>query len=131
MWIVASVQSIEIAGSRNNCSQMFFKKSVPKTFSNFTGKNLCWSLFSIKLQDFRSSHLFSQNISGGCFCACRFANTFLEQFFLSNYNQGQNIWNNCFVKIFLKLRHSCKFLAVSLNKPFQSFLNFASGLHLY
>ena len=29
---------------------MFYKKAVLKNFSIFTGKHLCWSLFSIKLQ---------------------------------------------------------------------------------
>ena len=31
-------------------SEVFFKKVVLKKFVNFTGKNLCWSLFLIKLQ---------------------------------------------------------------------------------
>ena len=34
-------------GSR---SQMFFKIGVPKNFANFTGKQLYWSFFLIKLQ---------------------------------------------------------------------------------
>ena len=28
-----------------NCSQMFFKIGVLKSFASFTGKHLCWSLF--------------------------------------------------------------------------------------
>ena len=31
--------------SRNSSSQMIFKIGVLKTFVNFTGKHLCWSLF--------------------------------------------------------------------------------------
>ena len=67
---------------------MFFKTGVLKNFPNFTGKNMSWSLFITKLQDFRpanllkrdsntdvllqklgnfSEHLFLQNTSGG-FC---------------------------------------------------------------
>ena len=34
--------------------QMFFKIDVLKNFAIFTGKYLCWSLFLIKLQTFRS-----------------------------------------------------------------------------
>ena len=30
---------------------MFFEKAVLKSFQNFTGKHLCWSLFLISLQD--------------------------------------------------------------------------------
>ena len=32
---------------------MFFKIGILKKFENFTEKHLCWSLFLIKLQDFR------------------------------------------------------------------------------
>ena len=35
---------------RSSCSQIFFKIGVLKKFAIFTGKHLCWSLFSIKLQ---------------------------------------------------------------------------------
>ena len=42
----------------SSCSQMFFKIGLFKNFANFTGKHLCWSLFLIKLQAFRSSNLF-------------------------------------------------------------------------
>ena len=33
-----------------SCSQMFFKTEVFKKFAIFTGKHLCWSLLSTKLQ---------------------------------------------------------------------------------
>ena len=32
------------------CLQMFFKTVSIKSFAIFTGKNLCWGLFLIKLQ---------------------------------------------------------------------------------
>ena len=35
---------------RSSCSQIFLKIGVLKKFAIFTGKHLCWSLFSIKLQ---------------------------------------------------------------------------------
>ena len=39
---------------RSSRSQMFFKIVVLEHFSIFTGKRLCWSLFLLKLRDFRS-----------------------------------------------------------------------------
>ena len=35
---------------QNSRSQMYCKLGVLKNFANFTGKHLCWSHFSIKLQ---------------------------------------------------------------------------------
>ena len=40
--------------NRSNRLHMFFKIGVVKNFAEFTGKDLCWSLFLIKLQAFRS-----------------------------------------------------------------------------
>ena len=39
--------------SRSSHSQMFFKIGLRKNFTNFTGKDLCWSLFLITLQTLR------------------------------------------------------------------------------
>ena len=36
--------------SRSSLLQMFFKIDVLRSFTNFTGKHLCWSLFSKNLQ---------------------------------------------------------------------------------
>ena len=36
----------------SSCSLIFFKIGVLKNFAMFTGKHLCWSLFSLKLQVF-------------------------------------------------------------------------------
>ena len=36
---------------------MFYKKGVLKNLANFIGKHLCWSLFLIKLQSWRSGIL--------------------------------------------------------------------------
>ena len=35
---------------RSSCSKMFLKRGVLKNFAILTGKELCWSLFLIKLQ---------------------------------------------------------------------------------
>ena len=75
--------------SRSSRLQMFFKIGVLKSFSNFTGKHLCWSLFlkncrlkncsfitkrlqhrcfPVKFANFFKERIFLQNISGDCFC---------------------------------------------------------------
>ena len=43
----ATDKSVKYRSSR---LQMFFKIAPLKDFAIFTGKHLCWSLFSIKLQ---------------------------------------------------------------------------------
>ena len=55
-------------GKRSNSrSQMFSKTGVLKNFAIFTGKNLCWSLFLIKFQDWRPTFLFKKRLEGRCF----------------------------------------------------------------
>ena len=76
-------------------SQTFFKIGVLKNVANFTGRDLCWSLFLIKLQALkkRLQHrcfppkfakflrtLFLQNTSGGCFWQMFFKIGALENF---------------------------------------------------
>ena len=51
----------------NSRSQMFFKIDVLKNFGNFTGKQLCWSLFLIKLQSWRPETLFKRDSNTGVF----------------------------------------------------------------
>ena len=48
---------------RSSHSQMFFKIDVLKNFANFTGKHLCWSLFSIQLQALRSAPLLKRDFN--------------------------------------------------------------------
>ena len=50
---------------RNSLWQVFFK-TVLKGFANFTGKHLCWSLFSIKLQACRPA-TFEKRFQHRCF----------------------------------------------------------------
>ena len=58
---------------------MFLKIDVLKNFAIFTGKQLRWSLYLIKLQAFKCfpvniakslTAVFLQSTSGGCFCRC-------------------------------------------------------------
>ena len=46
---------------KSNRFKMFFKIGVFKNFTIFTGKDLCWSLFLIKLLDFRPGTLFKRD----------------------------------------------------------------------
>ena len=44
---------IHVGIRSNSRSRMFFKTGVLKNFAISTGEHLCWSLFLIKLQDWR------------------------------------------------------------------------------
>ena len=46
---------------------MFFKIGVFKNFANFTGTNLCWSLFLIKLQALGPPFLSKRDSNKGVF----------------------------------------------------------------
>ena len=46
---------------RSSRSQMFLKIGVFKNFTIFTGTQLCWSLFLIKLLGFRPATLFKRD----------------------------------------------------------------------
>ena len=53
--------------NRSSRSQLFFKISVPKNLSKFTGKHLCRSLFSDKVSDLRPATLLKRVSVTGCF----------------------------------------------------------------
>ena len=57
------------------------KKGVFKSFANFTGKYLWWSLFLIKVQAFRAETLLKRdsNAFGSCEIREIFKNTYFEQ----------------------------------------------------
>ena len=50
---------------RNVSSQIFFKIGVLKKFANFTGKQLCWRLFLVKLQGWRPATLLRRDSNKG------------------------------------------------------------------
>ena len=66
-----------IRGSR---SQMFSKIGALKKFAIFTGKRLCWSLFLIKLLDFRPGNLFKRDSQASVFL-CAHCENFKYTFF--------------------------------------------------
>ena len=51
--------------NRSSRSQMFFKIGILKNFSIITGKHLCWNLFLIKLQIWRSAALLKRDSNIG------------------------------------------------------------------
>ena len=57
----------------------FFKTGVLKSFANFTGKHLCWSLFLIKVAGLRSVTLLKRD-SNTCF-PVKFAKILRTHFF--------------------------------------------------
>ena len=62
-----SVEDIRLSFVRSSRFLMFFKRDVLKSFTNFAGKDLCWSLFLIKLQTFRPATLLKKDSSTGVF----------------------------------------------------------------
>ena len=52
---------------RSNRLEMFFKIGVLMDFVIYAGKHLCWSIFLIKLQAFRSATLLNRDSNIGVF----------------------------------------------------------------
>ena len=50
---------------RSSLSQIFLKIGVLESFTNFTGKRLCWSLFLIKLQVWKHNNLLRRDSNTG------------------------------------------------------------------
>ena len=47
--------------------EVFIKEAVLKNFAVLTGKQLCWSIFVIKLQAVRSANFFKKRPQHRCF----------------------------------------------------------------
>ena len=56
-----SYQNCSIGKCRSSRPQTFFETSVLKKFAILIGKHLCWGLFLIKLQTFRSAALLKRD----------------------------------------------------------------------
>ena len=69
--------------NRSSCYQMFFKVDVLKIFGTFTRKYLCWSLFLIKLQAWRT--IIKKKLQHRCF-PVKFAK-FIKTPFLTEHLQ--------------------------------------------
>ena len=89
---------------RSSHRRCFIKKAVLKHFAIFTWKHLCWSLFLIKLQPFRSATLLKETPTQLFSCDyCEiFKNTYFEEHLgraASVYSKGLLKYKNCVKKI--------------------------------
>ena len=66
---------------RSICWLTFFKIDVLKNFTNFTGKQLCWSLILVKLQTWFAVTLLKRDFNTGI-------SIFKNTFFLQNTSSG-------------------------------------------
>ena len=83
-------------------SEMSCKKGVPKNFTKFTGKHLCWSLFLIKLQAVRLVQLIKKRLQIKGFPVSfgkNFKNTFLREYHRWLLLKGLDKWKQ---KLFLQ-----------------------------
>ena len=62
-----SSYSVQIQEKRTRNNSVFGHLSRSESFAMFTGKHLCWSLFSIKLQVWRGEILFEKDSNTGVF----------------------------------------------------------------
>ena len=53
--------------NKNQPTELFYKNAALKNFSIFAEKHLCWGLFLIKLQVFRSATLLKRDSNTGVF----------------------------------------------------------------
>ena len=107
--IAVSLALIGLRSSHLSCS---IEKTVLKNFAIFTGKHLCWSLFLIKLQDFRPATLLERDSNTDVFLfSCEYCKDFKYllrktftsgcfwrlQTFLQSYRKPN--WNVVWIKI--------------------------------
>ena len=61
------ILTVRSRNCRSSCSKIFIKISVLKYFAIFTGKHLCWSPFSRKLQVLNPANLLKGDSNTGVF----------------------------------------------------------------
>ena len=61
--------SEKLWGLKKQPSEVLCKKGILKNFAIFTGKQLCWSLFLIKLQALRPATLLNKRLPHSCLLA--------------------------------------------------------------
>ena len=74
---LGSSNSGPLKKSKSSRSQMFFEINSIKNFAIFTGKHLCWGLFSIKLQAFRPATFLKRDTGVSCGYRELYKNMFL------------------------------------------------------
>ena len=91
---------------RSSRSQIFFKIDVLKISASFTGKQLCWSLFLIKLlvhrcfplklTEFFYEQFLLQNTSGGWFCGFSSKNNIISSVIMITLGYNKKLsWKYC------------------------------------
>ena len=60
-------KNIRLMSLRSSDQRCSVKTAVLKIFAIFTGKHLCWSLFLIKLQEFRACSLIKKRLQNSWF----------------------------------------------------------------
>ena len=98
--IDASAVSLALIGLRSSHLSCSIEKTVLKNFAIFTGKHLCWSLFLIKLQDFRPATLLERDSNTDVFP------WILQSFY--EYLFWKTSTNGCFSKLQTFLQSSRK-----------------------
>ena len=94
---------------RSSHRRWFIKKAVLKNFTIFTWKRLCWSLFLMKLQAFRSAILLERDSNTGVLLSLlrKFKNTYFEEHLQTSASVYWNdllIYLNCVIKNMLPER---------------------------
>ena len=81
MFVVILLAHIEKRS--NSRLQIFSKTGVFKNFAIFTGKNLCWSFFLIKFQNWRPTFFFKKRLQRR-FLFCEYCKIFKNSFFIED-----------------------------------------------
>ena len=97
----------------NSHSHMFSKKSVFKNFAIFTIKKLCWNLFLITFQDYKS-YIFIQKETPTLVFFCEYCEIFKNNFFIEDlliipfpdFYLMIDIWFFRVIFYYLKLGHA-------------------------
>ena len=73
-------------------------KSVLKNFAIFTGKYLCWSLFTMKLPSLQACNFTKKRLQHGCFPVniAKFLRLTSKSIFLSKFQKKNSIWDEVF-----------------------------------
>ena len=90
MWIYFFIFPFLFQKRQKKPPEMFWEKGVLKNCANFIEKHLFWSLFLIKLQDFKKNY-FEEHL---CTTACKNTNICLKEMHNSFKNWPLNLWQS-------------------------------------
>ena len=110
--------------TRSSRSQIFFKIGIVKIFENFVVKHLCWSLFLIKLEVWRSAVLLKRDSNTGVFLWNM--RNFEEHLFFTEHSRWlllMDYQTDVFLKFFRKVSKTAVFKKRFLRGFIFSFYN--------